>query len=380
MLPFYMAAIEHTKEGWSDWYFDELMRIIASHQDSESRVMVRALIEKLLKQPMNLNRRKEVISSAKKFGVADVRKLEDEYFDALLNDYFIRRRSSSSYDSDAVRISFEQPEYLPRLRDYYLTHTITFDVEDSFLDRVEQYSRWPGHDIMAAAVEQGRKRYDYRQGLLRKCGELRSSREQDSARAKNELITILQARLETDIQARFMNENSSGSCIDASRYWIYGDEAKTRARVALVLDAVANHKELSPVALDILNNKFSKNFQSIEEWKRWWTFDGTDDSCSKEMEVCRFWQNGCVSMGAPQGTSTCDMDCQAKVLAKLSAVDGIKVYSHARSAPSPLDCVGFREDLGGTQAGAKCLAKVLGYEYRAVGCNEDGFPYNVRVH
>lgn len=376
MLPFYIAAVEHMNAGWSDWYFAELMRVVTAHQGSESRVMVRALIEKLLKQPMSLSRRKEVISSAKKFGVADAGKLEDEYFDALLNDYFIRPRANGSNNNDAVQISFEHPEYLPMLRDYYLTHTITFDVEVAFLDRVKQYSLWPGYDIMVSTVEQGRKRYEHRQELLRKCTEMRPL-------SDDKLLPILQARLETDVQAKFMNDlshNGSDSCINVSRFWFYGDEPTIRAKVSLVLDAVVKHRELSSVALDVLNNKFSTDFQSVEEWKRWWTFDNAKDGCSKEMTVCRFWQGGCVSMGAPQGTSTCDMACQAHVLGKLNAVGGITVYTHARSAASPLDCVGFRKDLGGTEAGAKCLAKLLGYEYHAVGCNEDGHPYNVRVH
>lgn len=377
MLPFYMAAIEHMNAGWSDWYFAELMGVVAAHHGSESKVTVREFIEKLLKQPMNLSRRKEVVSSAKKFGVADAKKLEDGYFDALLNDYFIRPRANGSNNNDIVQISFEHPEFLPKLRDYYLTHTITFDVEHAFLDRVKQYSRWPGYEIMAETVEQGRKRYEYRQGLLRKCTEMQSPFSDDK------LLPILQARLETDVQAKFMNDlsyNGSDSCINVSRFWFYGDEPTIRAKVSLVLDAVVKHRELSSVALDVLNNKFSTDFQSIEVWKRWWTFDNAKDDCLKEMTVCRFWQGSCVSMGAPQGTSTCDMACQAQVLGKLNAVGGITVYAHARSAASPLDCVGFRKDLGGTEAGAKCLAKLLGYEYHAVGCNEDGSPYNVRVH
>jgi len=281
MLPFYISAIERTNEGWSDWHFAELMNDIAAHKDNESQVMIRAQIEKLLKQPMNLSRRKEVISSAKKFGIADARKLEDEYFDSLMNDYFIRPRSSSSYGSDAVRISFEQPEYLPKLRDYYLTHTITFDVEDAFLDRVKQYSSWPGYEIMATAVEQGRNRYEYRQGLLRKCGALRSSREVDPTRAKNELITILQARLETDTQAIFMNDlnlNGTGSCIDASRYWIYGrDKAQFRARTDLMVDVAETNKKFVQNILEILNFRYSTNYNNLEEWKKWWSISKSAD-------------------------------------------------------------------------------------------------------
>jgi hypothetical protein len=281
MLPFYMAAIEQMNEGWNDWYFAGLMRVVAAHQDSESRMMVRTFVEKLLKEPMNLARRKEVIFCAKKFGVADAGELEDKYFDALLNDYFIRQRANGTNNNDVVRISFEQPEYLPRLRDYYLTHTITFNVEKYFLDRVDQYSRWPGYDIMAAAVEQGRNRYEYRQGLLRKCGALRSSREEDPARAKNELITILQARLETDTQAKFMDDptlDGTGSCIDASRYWIYGkDKAQFRARTDLMVDVAETNKKFVQNILEVLNFRFSTNYNNIEEWKKWWSISKSAD-------------------------------------------------------------------------------------------------------
>jgi hypothetical protein len=376
LLPFYIAALERTNEGWEDWSFAGLMNIIAAHQYNENQEVIRALMEKLLKQPMNLSRRQEVISKAETFGVGNAKELEDAYIDALLKDYFFRARANGTNVNDAVQISFEHQEYLPKLRDYYLTHTITFDVEKHFLDRVNQYNAWPGYEIMAEAVEQGRKRYEYRQGLLRKCTEIRPPFSDDK------LLPILQARLETDAQAKFMNDlslNGSDSCINVSRFWFYGDEPTIRAKVALMLDTAANHKEFSSVVLDILNNKFSTHFQNIDEWKRWWTFDNAKDDCSKEMTVCRFWQGSCVSMGAPQGTSTCDMDCRAQVLGKLNAV-GITASTHARSPASPLDCVGFRIDLGGTEAGAKCLAKLLGFEYHAVGCNEDGYPFNVRVH
>jgi len=172
------------------------------------------------------------------------------------------------------------------LRDYYLTHTITFDVEKYFLDRVKQYNRWTGYEIMAAAVEQGRKRYEHRLGLLRKCGELRASREEDPTREKNELITILQARLETDTQAKFMNDpiNGSGSCIDASRYWIYGeDKAKFRARTDLMLDVAEMNKEFAQIVLEVLNFRFATNYSNLEEWKRWWTSPRSTDANNKPM-------------------------------------------------------------------------------------------------
>jgi hypothetical protein len=260
------------------------MRAVAAHQDSESRVKVRSFIEKLLEQPMSLGRRKEVIASAKKFGIANAGKLEDEYFDALLNDYFMRPTANNSNINDVVRISFEHPEYLPKLRDYYLTHTITFDVEYHFLDRVKQYRLFPDYDIMAAAVEQGRKRYEYQQGLFRKCGDLSSSREQDPVRAKNGLITILQARLETDARVKFMNENGSGGCIDASRYWIHGeDKAKFRARTDLMVEVAEENKKFAPMILEILNFRFATNYTNLEDWKRWWTKPESTDANKKHV-------------------------------------------------------------------------------------------------
>ncbi|MGB9094046.1 MAG: DUF3857 domain-containing protein [Gallionella sp.] len=273
LLPFYISATERTNEGWSDWHFQELMDTVAAHQDRGSRATVRAFIEKLLRQPMNLSRRKVVISSAKKFGIADADKLDDEYFHALLNDYFIRPRANNSGTNDVVDISFRHPEYLPRLRDYYLTHVMTFDVEDAFLVRVNQYRIWPGYEVMAPAVEKGLKRYEYRQGLLRKCAEFRYSQEQDPARAKNELITILQARLETDTQAEFMNDPVNGStrCIDASRYWIHGrDRAEFRARTDLMVDVAETNKKFVPMILEILNFRFATNYTNLDDWKRWW--------------------------------------------------------------------------------------------------------------
>ncbi len=267
MLPFYIAAIKRTQEDWSDWHFNELMRAIAAHQNRKSRATVRALIEKLLMQPLNLSRRKEVISSAKKFGDAGAGKLEGKYFDALLNDYFIRPIANRTNNNDAVDITFHQPKYLRKLRNYYLKHTMTFDVEEFFLGRVKQYSGWPGYDIMAPAVEQGRKRNEYRQGLLRKCMEMRPL-------SDDKLLPILQARLETDAQAKFQSDpsrNRWGSCIDASLYWINGDEATIKARAALMLAAAEKNKKFSRIVLEVLNYKFEKNFNSLKKWESWWS-------------------------------------------------------------------------------------------------------------
>lgn len=103
-----------------------------------------------------------------------------------------------------------------------------------------------------------------------------------------------------------------------------------------------------------------------------------DNSCSKELGACMREGKVCVNMGIPDA-GTCDVDCQAKVLKKLY-IAGVSATFHTRAPNAPLGCVGYRTDLGGTKKGAQCIAKVLGYKLYEVGCNEDGWPYNVRVH
>lgn len=380
LLPFYIAAIERTQEGWDDGSFGELMRIVAAHQDSEGKEVVRDLIEKLLKQPMNLSRRQEVISSAKIFGVNRVKEFEAAFFDDLMIEYFSGLRPNHHSSGDAVRLSFKNPEYLPKLRDYYLTHMLTYDVEKYFLDSAYQYRHWPGYDIVAAAVDKGLKQTGHRLQLLNMCNNNLFGDE-------SKLLTILRARLETDAQAKLTREKRNDSpatwpesaCINASRLWIYGDEEKVRARALLMLEAAAKHKEFSPIVLEILNYKFGVRFRDIEDWMHWRTNITTQGGCSKEMKTCGIAGNACVSMGVPDGAATCDSDCQAEALGKLFKA-GVSVYAHMGSPKTPLGCVGYRKDLGGTEAGAKCIARVLGYEYHSLGCNDDGWPYNVRVH
>lgn len=105
----------------------------------------------------------------------------------------------------------------------------------------------------------------------------------------------------------------------------------------------------------------------------------SDNSCSKELGACLKEERGCVMMGIPQGAATCDVDCQAQVLKKLYLA-GISATFHTGAPSGPLGCVGYRTDLGGTKEGAQCIARMLDYKLYPVGCNEDGFPYNVRVH
>jgi hypothetical protein len=87
LLPYYIAAIERTKDWEKDWTYGELMRLVAMHQDPESKPAARAFIEKMLKQPTRLSRKGEVMSAAKRLGV-DAKALEGAYFNDLLIEYF----------------------------------------------------------------------------------------------------------------------------------------------------------------------------------------------------------------------------------------------------------------------------------------------------
>ncbi|MGV8934920.1 MAG: hypothetical protein ACOH1I_09860 [Gallionellaceae bacterium] len=408
LLPFYFAAIERTKEGWTDWTFAGLMRIIAAYQDNESKVKIRAFIDKMLKEPMILSRRNAVVSIAEQFGVQNASDLKNLYFDDLLKSNFSGAEPNHSSVTDAVGIAFEHPEYLPRLRDYYLTHPFSFRVENDFIDKVKQHPSWKGYDLIAPAVEAGRKRYDHRLELLNSCARLESKPE-------GNLLPILQARLETDAQAKLSMENvyvvdrtySNGnpmpstlaqieslthtkannfsslmsSCIDASYYWInYGGTAQLRHRVEFMLELIERHKELSPVALDVLNYKFSTRSKSIEGWKSWWSHIATDSDCSKEMNACSGSRPFCASLLAPVNVATvCNNDCQSHVVGRLNAAGVSFSYNGVTPVAPPVGCVGFRKDIGGTEAGAKCIAKLLGYTYSPISCNEDAAPYTVKI-
>lgn len=100
--------------------------------------------------------------------------------------------------------------------------------------------------------------------------------------------------------------------------------------------------------------------------------------CSSSVGRCLERKQACVNMGIPSNISTCDIDCQAKVLSNLYSA-GVTADFHTGAPSSTVGCVGYRADLGGTKQGAQCIANVLGYEFRDSGCNEDGWPYNVRV-
>lgn len=112
-------------------------------------------------------------------------------------------------------------------------------------------------------------------------------------------------------------------------------------------------------------------------------FKTTDVECIKPFTECRNRKGPCVSLNFD--AATCDGDCQKKVFEKLYEA-GILPTTRT-SSTLPLSCVGYRKDIDGTESGAKCIAKLLGYEFRAEGygnpvwdCNVDGYPYSVWVH
>lgn len=118
---------------------------------------------------------------------------------------------------------------------------------------------------------------------------------------------------------------------------------------------------------------------SAEAFRKFAQSEKTSGECSKEMMSSIDSKYGCVSVGVPLGSTTCDMRCQTEVVSKLFTA-GVSVrFSAHFSLKNEVGCVGFRQDLGGTEGGAKCIAKILGYEFHSSGCNGDGYPYNVRV-
>ena len=317
------------------------------------------------------------MSKAEQLGVQNARDLQNLYFDDLLKSNYSGSEVNHSSDTDPVAIAFEQPEYLPRLRDYYLTHPFAFYVEGYFIGRVKQYSLWYGFSLIAPAIEAGQKRYDHRIELLNRCARLDWTLD-------GNLLPILQARLETDVQAKLSTKNSSLSsgCIAPSYRWLnYGGTAQLRRRVEFMLALIEKHTELSPVALDVLNDKFSTRSKNIEGWKSWWSHIATDSDCSKEMTACSGSRPVCVSLRAPvNAPSVCNKDCQAHVIGRLNAAGVSFSYNGTTPVAPPLGCVGFRKDIGGTEAGAKCIAKLLGYTYSPISCNEDGAPYTVKIN
>lgn len=266
LLPYYIAAIERTKDWEKDWTFDSLIRLVAMHQDPESKPAARAFIERMIKQPTRLSRKGVLMFAAKRLGV-DAKILEDAYFNELLVEYFSGSKAKYSHEKDVVRYAFEHPEYLSSLRDYYQTHTVAFEIERIFLDSAKAYRMWQGYSVMALTIEAGLKRIKHRSDLFEMCAM------PDTPRSEEKLLAILQARLETDAQAKLTNEPGRGEhhCIDASFYWInYGGAAQVPRRTDLMLATAAAHKEYAPFILEALNRRYYASFKNLDEWRNWW--------------------------------------------------------------------------------------------------------------
>lgn len=136
-------------------------------------------------------------------------------------------------------------------------------------------------------------------------------------------------------------------------------------------------KSIQNLLVHGLSKEAFRKFAKLKEFK------ATDIECLKPFTECRNRTGPCVSLNFD--AATCDGGCQAKILEKLYEAG---ILPTARTSPAlPLSCVGYRKDIDGTEGGAKCIAKLLGYEFHAegyrypvFGCNVDGYPYSVWVH
>jgi hypothetical protein len=99
---------------------------------------------------------------------------------------------------------------------------------------------------------------------------------------------------------------------------------------------------------------------------------------SKLTQICK--EQSCISMQIPSGSKNCDTNCAAELVAKLNQHGFTVNCAISIPAPaSPRGCVGYRADLGGTEEGARYIAKILNYDYPVEGCNAAGWPYDVRT-
>lgn len=97
--------------------------------------------------------------------------------------------------------------------------------------------------------------------------------------------------------------------------------------------------------------------------------------CKAELRKCDPVKGTCIFVGFPID-SDCDNACKAKLLTKVEAL--VQAIPKAAYSPKGVHgCVGFRPDLGGTEYGAMCLAKGLGYRYEPDSCNVSGWAYNI---
>lgn len=97
--------------------------------------------------------------------------------------------------------------------------------------------------------------------------------------------------------------------------------------------------------------------------------------CQAEYRKCDPVFGACVFVGIPLD-STCDKTCIVRLLTKIQQQIP-KDMKIAASAKGIHGCVGYRPDLGGTEYGAMCLAKHLGFRYEPEGCNASGWAYHV---
>lgn len=103
--------------------------------------------------------------------------------------------------------------------------------------------------------------------------------------------------------------------------------------------------------------------------------------CAREMMSCNGIKDGCVSLRI-------DFDMPPKINDKYNLALYEKLQAAAipfsnigHSPPAaPFNCVGYRRELNGTEEGAKCIARLLGLEFRSEGCNVEDKPYTVKIY
>jgi hypothetical protein len=120
---------------------------------------------------------------------------------------------------------------------------------------------------MASTIDAGLKRMKHRSDLFQMCAM------DETPRNENKLLAILQARLETDAQAKLTNEAGRGehNCINASFYWIgYGGADQVLRRTDLMLATAAARKEYAPLILEALNRRYATSFDNVDKWRLWW--------------------------------------------------------------------------------------------------------------
>ncbi|WP_295392372.1 hypothetical protein [uncultured Thiodictyon sp.] len=110
-------------------------------------------------------------------------------------------------------------------------------------------------------------------------------------------------------------------------------------------------------------------------WSSATTVGQLSSDCRALLSNCG--QYNCVMVRTTK-TSTCIGDCVRKFVDRLSAAN-ISARMTAADADASAACIGFRADLGGTKAGAECLAGILGAPYRIGNCIADGYRYNLKL-